>query len=87
MTTRELPPSTVDDVLAELGPLHAVYVESDGWISVYLLELPGAISQGRTIEEAREMVLAAARAVIAAQLSEGWPIERVPVVAIETLHP
>lgn len=32
----------------------AVFEESEGWITAWVEELPGAISQERTIEEARE---------------------------------
>ncbi|MBI2301698.1 MAG: type II toxin-antitoxin system HicB family antitoxin [Armatimonadetes bacterium] len=28
----------------------------DGWVIARTLELPGAVSQGRTVEEAREMI-------------------------------
>jgi predicted RNase H-like HicB family nuclease len=32
----------------------AVFEESEGWITAWVEELPGAISQERTLEEARE---------------------------------
>lgn len=32
----------------------AIFAESDGWIVGWVRELPGAIAQERTIEEARE---------------------------------
>ena len=32
----------------------AVFEESEGWITAWVEELPGAISQERTIEQARE---------------------------------
>lgn len=32
----------------------AVYVRSDDWYAAYIEELPGANTQGRTLEEARE---------------------------------
>jgi predicted RNase H-like HicB family nuclease len=33
--------------------------DKDGWIAAQVLEAPGVLSQGRTREEAREMVLSA----------------------------
>jgi predicted RNase H-like HicB family nuclease len=38
--------------------------DEDGWIVARVLEVPGAISQGRTREEARENVLDALRTVL-----------------------
>jgi predicted RNase H-like HicB family nuclease len=38
--------------------------DEDGWIVVRVLEVPGALSQGRTREEARENVLDALRTVL-----------------------
>ena len=37
--------------------------DEDGWIVARVLEVPGAISQGRTREEARENVVDALRTV------------------------
>ncbi len=34
----------------------AVFVETDGWIVGYVEELPGAIVQERTLDEARESI-------------------------------
>ena len=34
----------------------AVFEESEGWITAWVEELPGAISQERTLEEARESI-------------------------------
>lgn len=39
--------------------------DEDGWIMARVLEVPGAISQGRTREEAGENVLDALRTVVA----------------------
>lgn len=40
------------------GTLTILYKDNpDGWITSWIPEYPGAISQGRTKEEAREMVL------------------------------
>lgn len=38
--------------------------DEDGWIVARVLEAPGALSQGRTREEARENVLDALRTVL-----------------------
>lgn len=38
--------------------------DGDGWIVARILEVPGAMSQGRTREEARENVLDALRTVL-----------------------
>jgi predicted RNase H-like HicB family nuclease len=38
--------------------------DEEGWIVARILEVPGAISQGRTREEARENVLDALRTVL-----------------------
>lgn len=38
--------------------------DEDGWILARVLEVPGALSQGRTREEARENVLDALRTVL-----------------------
>ena len=39
--------------------------DEDGWIVARVLEVPGAISQGRTQEEARENVVDALRLMLA----------------------
>lgn len=44
----------------------AVYVEQDGWVIGYVEEIPGAHSQGRTVEEAR----AALREVLTMTLAD-----------------
>ena len=38
--------------------------DEDGWIVARVLEVPGALSQGRTRDEARENVLDALRTVL-----------------------
>ncbi len=38
--------------------------DEEGWIVARVLEMPGALSQGRTREEARENVLDALRTVL-----------------------
>jgi predicted RNase H-like HicB family nuclease len=47
--------------------------DEDGWIVARVLEVPGAMSQGRTREEARENVIDALRLMLA-------PDERDPLV-------
>ena len=40
------------------GKITIVFEENpDGWITAHIPEIPGAISQGKTRDEAREMVL------------------------------
>jgi predicted RNase H-like HicB family nuclease len=39
--------------------------DEDGWVVARVIEVPGAISQGRTREEAREDVLDALRLMLA----------------------
>ncbi len=39
--------------------------DEDGWVVARVLEVPGAISQGRTREEARENVIDALRLMLA----------------------
>ncbi len=51
--------STIDFTIAFDGP------DADGWIVARVLEVPGALSQGRTREQARENVLDALRTVLA----------------------
>jgi predicted RNase H-like HicB family nuclease len=50
--------ASVDFTIAFEGP------DEDGWIVAQVLEVPGALSQGRTREEARENVLDALRTVL-----------------------
>lgn len=51
-------PASVDFTIAFAEPDEA------GWIVARVLEVPGALSQGRTREEARENVLDALRTVL-----------------------
>lgn len=44
--------------------------DEDGWIVASIAEVPGAVSQGRTREEARENVLDALRTVLAPDADE-----------------
>jgi predicted RNase H-like HicB family nuclease len=50
--------ASVDFTISFDGP------DEDGWVVARILEVPGAISQGRTREEARENVLDALRTVL-----------------------
>lgn len=48
-----------------LGPLTTIYEHTrDGWWVVSVPEIPGAVSQGRTREEAREMIQDAIRMLL-----------------------
>ncbi len=52
--------------MSESLRLHIVYEDAeDGWIAVSIPQVPGAISQGRTREEARENVVDALREILA----------------------
>ena len=42
----------------------ARFTRSEGWWTAQLVEMPGAITQGRTIEEARENLREAAQLLI-----------------------
>ena len=59
----------------------AVFVESDGWIVGRVEELPGAIAQERTIEEARESLKEAIRLML-----EDRPENVIRVIAREPLE-
>lgn len=50
--------ASVDFTISFDGP------DEEGWIVARVLEVPGALSQGRTREEARENVLDALRTVL-----------------------
>lgn len=50
--------ASVDFTISYDGP------DEEGWIVTRILEVPGAMSQGRTREEARENVLDALRTVL-----------------------
>lgn len=53
------------------GKITIVYENNeDGWITAFIPEIPGAISQGKTKEEAREMVLDALNELMACRLEE-----------------
>lgn len=65
------------------GNLSILYtVDETGMYTAYIPEVPGAISCGATVEEAREMVLDALAELLAFRASEG---EKVDVFSRETL--
>jgi predicted RNase H-like HicB family nuclease len=54
---------------------HAVFEDAgDGWVYVYVPELPEVHSQGKDLEEAREMVRDAIELVLEDRRSRGEPI-------------
>lgn len=75
--------------LAEIpgaGPLTTIYEHThDGWWVVSVPEIPGAVSQGRTREEAREMIQDAVRMLLevrredAQRETEGREVIREPL--------
>jgi len=61
-----------------------VYEEGEHAIIARILELPGAISQGDTLDAARANVLDAAALLLESYREDNVPPELVPIVAIET---
>jgi predicted RNase H-like HicB family nuclease len=60
--------------MSEPLQLTVVYEQGeDGFVIARVREVPGAISQGRTREEARENVLDALRELVLSYLEEGEP--------------
>jgi predicted RNase H-like HicB family nuclease len=56
---------------------HAAYYEiEDGWYMVRVLDFPGAISQGKDLEEARLMIRDALRLMAECTLEDGRPLPR-----------
>jgi predicted RNase H-like HicB family nuclease len=51
----------------------------DGWVMAQVEEVPGAISQGRTREEARENVTDALRVMLKPEPGEGADPDREPL--------
>jgi predicted RNase H-like HicB family nuclease len=52
--------------------LTAVFTpDEDGWTMAQLAEWPAVVTCGRTVEEAREMLLDAAREIVASYRDEG----------------
>lgn len=54
----------MEDQHEALGPLTAVYEYTEGWWVVSVPEIPGAHSQGETLEEARENIRDAVRLLL-----------------------
>ena len=89
MTTTDVTTPTGEQLLANIGQLTIVYEDGgdgDGWVTVSLLELPGAISQGATIAEARENVLDAARELLLSYYEDGTDPQIRPIVGIEIVR-
>ena len=59
----------------------AIFAESDGWVVGWVRELPGAIAQERTIEEARESL----KEVIALLLEEREATDETHIIAREPI--
>ena len=57
---------------------------SDGWCTAICLEIPGAVTQGRTIEEAGERLRDAIRELSVARLQK---VAREPSQNIKVLEP
>jgi predicted RNase H-like HicB family nuclease len=56
---------------------HAAYYPiEDGWFMVRVLDFPGAISQGRSIEHARKMIKDALCLMAEHRLEQGEPLPR-----------
>jgi predicted RNase H-like HicB family nuclease len=61
--------------MSDLVTLTAVYTpDEDGWMMAQLAEWPAVVTCGRTLEEAREMLLDAAHEMIACYCDEGREI-------------
>jgi predicted RNase H-like HicB family nuclease len=60
--------------MSETLELTVIYEEGeDGWILARIREVPAAVSQGRTREEARDNVLDALRELVLSYLEDGDP--------------
>ena len=58
--------------MADTLTLTAVFTpDEDGWTMAQLAEWPAVVTCGRTVEEAREMLLDAAREMLASYRDEG----------------
>jgi predicted RNase H-like HicB family nuclease len=58
--------------MADNVTLTAVFTpDEDGWTMAQLAEWPAVVTCGRTVEEAREMLLDAAREMLASYRDEG----------------
>ena len=88
---RRIPRSALERLLHEgkSSPFTAVFEEQpDGWWVAYVEELPGANTQGATLDEARENLQEAAQLVIEARRdlvrreSQGKPVHREPLQVV-----
>lgn len=71
------------------GPLDLTVIYSqgvDGWVLAQIRELPAAMSQGRTREEARANVLDALRELVFSYLEDGEAVPVPPGAITEELH-
>ena len=60
------------DGMSDALTLTAVFTpDEDGWTMAQLAEWPAVVTCGRTVEEAREMLLDAAREMVASYREEG----------------
>lgn len=60
--------------MSEPLQLTVIYEEGeDGWVIARIREVPAAMSQGRTRDEARENVLDALRELVLSYLDDGEP--------------
>lgn len=58
--------------MSEMTTLTAVFTpDEDGWVMAQLAEWPAVVTCGRTVDEAREMLLDAANEMVASYLAEG----------------
>lgn len=52
------------------------YPEDDGWYVVCVLDFPGVVSQGRTLNSARRMIRDALREMVSWHMEDGKPLPR-----------
>jgi predicted RNase H-like HicB family nuclease len=71
--------------MSESVTLTAVFTPENSWTMAQLVEWPTVVTCGRTVDEAREMLLDAAREMIASYRDEGRepPIRGGHVIAME----
>ena len=56
---------------------HAAYYEGeDGWVVAEVLDYPGVLSQGRTLNSAKAMIRDALRLAAECDIEEGRPLPR-----------
>ena len=73
----------VDRLMAVADEHLTIHIESagDGWFVARIAEVPGAISQGRTPEEARANVVAALHDLIDPRARRTDPLDRLRLMA------